>query len=67
MANITPMIIQGSFVFDLRFLAIMAAIFVCLIFKLISIATLFLRLGAYLLAVLCFAPFIISTAILYHI
>jgi len=45
----------------------MAAIFLCLIFKLISVVTLFLRLGVSLLVMLCFVPFVILTTILYYV
>jgi hypothetical protein len=67
MAKVTPTIIQGSFIFGLGFLAVMVAIFACLLFELISVATFFLKLGVGLLAVLCFVPFVIPTAILYHV
>jgi len=67
MAKVTPMFIQDSLIFGLGFLIFMATIFVCLIFKLIFVATLFLRLGVSLLVILCFIPFIIPTTILYHI
>ncbi|KAF8862719.1 hypothetical protein BDZ45DRAFT_739032 [Acephala macrosclerotiorum] len=67
MAKVAPTIIQGSFVFGLGFLAIMATMFVIVIFSLLSVAAFFLRLGICLLAVLCFVPFIIPTAILYHV
>jgi hypothetical protein len=65
MAKVTPTLIQDCLVFGLGFLAVIAATFVCLIFKLISVATLFLRLGVGLLVILCFVPFVIPTAILY--
>jgi hypothetical protein len=65
MAKVVPIIIQGFFVFGLGFLAIMTIIFVIILFKLLSIISFFLRLGVYLLAVLCFISFIISPAILY--
>ena len=61
MAKVTLMFIQDSLFFGLGFLIFMAATFVCLIFKLISVATLFLRLGVGLLAILCFVPFVIPT------
>lgn len=67
MAKVTPMFIQDSLVFGLGLLVAMAAVFVCLIFKLISVATLFLRLGVGLLVILCFVPFVIPTTILYHV
>ena len=67
MAKVTPTIIQGALVFGLVFLTFMTAIFACLLFKLISVTTFFLRLGVGLLAVLCFVPFVIPTAILYHV
>jgi hypothetical protein len=46
---------------------VIAAIFFCLIFKLIFVATLFLRLGVALLVILCFVPFVMPTTILYHV
>ena len=67
MAKVAPSIIQGSFVLGLGFLAVMVAIFLITIFRLLSIATFFLRLGVCLLAVLCFVPFVIPTAILYQV
>jgi hypothetical protein len=67
MAKVTPTTIQGSFIFGLGFLAVMAAIFACLLFELISVATFFLKLVVGLLAILCFVLFVIPTAILYHI
>lgn len=63
MAKVTPTIIQNSFVFGLGFLTVMAAMFVYLI---LSTAAFFLRLGVCLLAVLCFVPFVIPTAILHQ-
>jgi hypothetical protein len=63
MAKVTPAIIQSSFFFGLGFLAVMAAMFVYLI---LSTASFFLRLGICLLAVLCFVPFVIPTAILHR-
>jgi len=67
MAKVIPTIIQGAFFFGLGFSAVMAVIFVCLISKLISVATFFLRLGVGLLAVLCCVPFAITTTILYGV
>jgi hypothetical protein len=67
MAKVTPIFIQDSLVFGLGILVVMAAIFLCLIFKLISVATLFLRLGVGLLVILCSVPFVIPTTILYHV
>lgn len=51
MAKVTPTFFQDTLFFGLGFLVVMAAIFVCLIFKLISIATVFLRLGVVLLVI----------------
>lgn len=45
----------------------MAVMFFILVLKLFSIIGFFLRLGVCLLAVLCFVPFIIPTAILYPV
>jgi len=63
MAKVTPAIIQSFFLFGLGFLAVMAAMFVYLT---LSTTAFFLRLGVCLLAVLCFAPFIIPTTILHR-
>ena len=60
-------IIQGALYFGLGFSAIIAVIFVCLIFKLISVITFFMRLKVGLLAVLYYIPFIITTIILYGV
>ena len=45
----------------------MAVLFLSIIFRLISVANFLLRLGVCLLAVLCFVPFVIPTAILYPV
>lgn len=67
MAKVAPTIIQGSVVFGLGFLAVLAVMFFILVFRLFSIVGFFLRLGVCLLAVLCFIPFVIPTAILYPV
>jgi hypothetical protein len=65
MAKVALIIIQGSFIFGLGFLAIMTIIFIIILFKLLSIISFFLRLRVYLLVVLCFISFIIPPVILY--
>jgi hypothetical protein len=64
MAKVIPAIIQNSFYFGLGFLVIIAAIFLYLILSTIAF---FLRLGFCLLAILCFIPLVIPTAILYQV
>jgi hypothetical protein len=65
MAKVTPTVAQGCFVFGLGFLAVKAVIFLSIISRLISVTNFLLRLGVCLLAVLCFVPFVIPTAILH--